>query len=76
MTDIKQLVEIIIGSALTIIGFFVARTIEKLEGTLKEVSKSMDELNTRVAVVIEKTLVHEKTIDNHAERIRSLEIEK
>lgn len=74
--EITQIIEIVIGSCLTIIGFFVARTIEKLENTLHDVATSVEELNTKVAVVIEKTMNHEKSIDDHDERIRLLERKK
>jgi uncharacterized protein YoxC len=74
--ELTQIIEIVIGTCLTIIGFFVARTIEKLESTLHDVATSVEELNTKVAVVIEKTMNHEKSIDDHDERIRLLERKK
>jgi hypothetical protein len=40
---------------------------------LYDLKKSINELNVKVAVVIEKVSNHEKQIDEHAERISSLE---
>ncbi len=71
-----QIFEIVIGSVIAIIGFFVARTIGKIEETMEKINLSVNELNTKVAVVIEKTGHNERNIDDHDERIRILEANK
>lgn len=71
-----QIFEIVIGAVIAIIGFFVARTIGKIEETMEKINVSVNELNTKVAVVIEKTGYNERSIEDHDGRIRLLEANK
>lgn len=40
---------------------------------LWDLKKSMENLNEKIATIIEKTLWHEKAIEEHSERIKLLE---
>lgn len=43
---------------------------------LKDLSKSINELNVKIGVVIERTDGQQKRLDNHEERIHVLETKK
>ena len=47
-----------------------------LKATIKSMSKSVESLNLKVAVVIEQTEGHKSLLDKHDERIYNLEREK
>ena len=44
--------------------------------SLKDLSKSINELNVKIGVVIERTDGQQKRLDNHEERIHVLETKK
>lgn len=41
---------------------------------LGDLTKSVNELNKNVAVIVEKNLWHEKLLENHNARLRTLEV--
>ena len=69
---LRVITEIIMG----VIGFFAISTLSSIKKSIDEARKSVDELNLKVAKIIEKTAWHEKTIEIHDERIRVLETTK
>jgi uncharacterized protein YoxC len=61
--------EIVMG----IIGFFAISTLNSIRQSIDDAKKSIDELNIKMAHIIEKTAFHEKTIISHDQRLRGLE---
>lgn len=45
-------------------------------GALKDMSKSINELNVKIGVMVEKTDGLQKAVDNHGERLRLIEMVK
>lgn len=41
--------------------------------TLRKTKESIESLNIRMATLIEKILIHEKYLDDHAQRIKKIE---
>jgi hypothetical protein len=52
---------------------FILYVLGRCSKNLKDMSTSIQQLNEKVAVIIEKIASHEKAIDDHGERIRDLE---
>lgn len=44
----------------------------KLENTMNELSKSVQSLNSTMAVITERTVIHEKRLDRHDNEINDL----
>lgn len=66
---IRDLVDV----AVALVGFFGVWVLKSIQHSIEETRKSVDELNIKVATVIEKTAYHEKQLDDHGERIKDLE---
>ena len=64
--EFQNLVQYVFYGLLTYYALDMARTV-------KQAKTSIEELNGRVGVVIEKITGHEKSIDEHNERLRYLE---
>lgn len=57
--------EMLIQVLLAVLGFFGVLTLNDVKNTIKEATKSIEELNIKVAVVIERT-------EHHAEEIEKI----
>lgn len=58
---------------MAVIGFFAVTTLGDIRKAIEHTKKSVEELNVKIAIVIEKTTNHEKQLSDHADRIRDLE---
>lgn len=66
--DARQILEAVFGVLMAVLAFNATRAISILDG-LKD---SVEELNLKIAVVIEKVSNHEKRLDVHDEEIRNI----
>lgn len=64
--------ELVIQALLGILGFFGVMTLNDLKNTVKEATKSIEELNIKVAVVIARTEIHGEEIDRIKENLKKL----
>lgn len=71
--DLTQIILLIIGTCLAVIGYFVAKTIDKMEKTIEGVADSISTIKTNMAVLMEKQSSNEKSIEDHDDRIRIFE---
>jgi hypothetical protein len=60
--------------ALGAIGFFAVTVLNDIRKSIDETKKSVDELNLKVAIVIEKTANHERQLEMHTGEIRELQL--
>lgn len=74
-----EIVAVIIGCAVTaflaVLGFFAVRTLGHIDESMKCMTESINELNIKMGIVIEKTTAHELQIQKLDERTRALEKE-
>lgn len=54
-------------------GLFLIGATSTLITTMKDISRSIDVLNTQVAVILEKVAMHERALDRQESRIENLE---
>lgn len=64
--------EMIIQVLLGILGFFGVMTLNDLKNTVKDATKSVEELNVKVAVIIARTEIHGEEIDRIKENLKKL----
>lgn len=64
--------EMIIQVLLGILGFFGVMTLNDLKNTVKEATKSIEELNIRVAVIVARTEIHHEEIEKIKEEMEKL----
>ena len=64
---------IIIASVISAIGFCVVWILKGIQSSINEAKNSVDSLNIKVAAIFEKTMTHEKSIENNHDRILRLE---
>ena len=64
---------IIIASVLSAVGFCMVWILKGIQSSINEAKNSVDNLNIKVAAIFEKTMSHEKHIENSQTRILRLE---
>jgi uncharacterized protein YoxC len=62
--------EMIIQVLLGVLGFFGVMTLNDLKNTVKEATRSVEELNIKVAVIIARTEIHGEEIEKLKEDMR------
>jgi len=72
--ELSQLVTWIMEGIITTGAVYIASMVGDIKRTFSELKDSVETLNKNVAVIIEKTAWHEKTLEKHDERLRGLEI--
>ena len=71
--DSSETIRLVIEIAMGLIAFFAVHVMSGIKKSIDDTRKSVDDLNVKVAHIIEKTMWHEKTIEAHDGRIRTLE---
>ena len=71
--DSNQILTTAVDVVLAIVGFLGVSVLKYIKTSIDDTKKSVDELNIKVATVIEKTANHEKQLDAHNDRIIHLE---
>lgn len=61
--DYQTVLSNVFYATFPIIGFLIIHIFKKLADTMQCLEKSVDELNIKIAVIIEKTSNHEKRIE-------------
>lgn len=64
----EMLIQILLG----ILGFFGVMTLNDLKNTVKEATKSVEELNVKVAVIIARTEIHGEEIERIKENLKKI----
>lgn len=72
--DINQIITWAFEGMITGGAVYAASAVKDIKKTFGKVQVSIETLNQNVAVIIEKTTWHEKTLEKHDERLRELEI--
>ena len=73
MTIDIQIIGYVLNAMVALVGFFAVMTLKDIKVSIDRTQKSLEELNIKVATVIEKTSNHDKLLDSHSERIMHLE---
>lgn len=71
--DMQQIVSLAFQVMLGLIGFFAVMVLKNIQKSIADMDKSINELNVRVAVLLEKNSAHQHELLIHENRIKEIE---